>query len=155
MQTSASTAKRRDTCQGEIELKCFGFVVTLLLFRECPKPRADRGRGGRGGSRGRGGDRGRGRGGGGGGGDMTCYNCQVWLVLKNDNIKTQNNMIMSKFRPLFNVSIQGTGHMSRECTEPQKPRGGGRGRGGDRGGRGGGGHDGPVSFLLQLWTIIL
>ena len=44
--------------------------------------------------------------------------------------------------------IQGTGHMSRECTEPQKPRGGGRGRGGDRGGRGGGGHDGPVSVFL-------
>ena len=38
--------------------------------------------------------------------------------------------------------------MSRECTEPQKPRGGGRGRGGDRGGRGG--HDGPVSF--HLWS---
>ena len=58
------------------------FLYQFLYFRECPKPRADRGRGGRGGSRGRGGDRGRGRGGGGGGGDMTCYNCQVWLELE-------------------------------------------------------------------------
>ena len=62
--------------QVNFRLRCLG-LASMFVYRECPKPRADRGRGGRGGSRGRGGDRGRGRGGGGGGGDMTCYNCQV------------------------------------------------------------------------------
>lgn len=51
---------------------------------------------------------------------MTCYNCQ------------------------------NEGHMSRECPEPQRPRGGGRGRGGRGGDRGRGGGFGG---RREVWSF--